>query len=119
MTMTHPDYIKQRARDLRITKALSLDEIAERLALPKTTVYPWIVDLPLGRPHRGTPGQQKGNAAMQAKYRKLREDVYAEGTLEYKQLILRPTFREFVSLYIAEGSSAIGTSYRSQTRTIA
>ena len=101
--MTHPDYIKQRARDLRITKALSLDEIADRLALPKTTVYPWIVDLPLGRPRRGTAGQQKGNAAMQAKYRKLREDAYAEGTNEYGQLVLKPTFREFVSLYIAEG----------------
>ncbi len=101
--MAYPDYIKVRARELRVTKALSVDEIAERLALPKTTVYSWIVDLPLGRPRRGTPGQQKGNEAMQAKYRKLREDAYAEGTHEYEQFVLRPTFREFVSLYIAEG----------------
>jgi transcriptional regulator with XRE-family HTH domain len=36
--MTYPAYLRERARELRTTKQLSLDEIAERLALPKTIV---------------------------------------------------------------------------------
>jgi hypothetical protein len=36
--MTYPAYLRERARELRLTKRLCVDEIAERLALPKTTV---------------------------------------------------------------------------------
>lgn len=99
--MAYPPYLRERARELRTEKHLSLDEIAERLALPKTTVYCWIVDLPLGRPRRqnGHPG----NLAMQAKYRRLREDAYAQGWAEYDELVKLPTFRDCVALYIAEG----------------
>jgi hypothetical protein len=52
-------------RALRVDKHLSLDEIAERLSLSRTTVYYWIKDLPLGRPKRWSVGQRKGNKAMQ------------------------------------------------------
>jgi hypothetical protein len=40
---------------------------------------------------------------MQARYRKLREDAYAQGLVEYDALIKLPTFRDFVVLYVAEG----------------
>jgi AcrR family transcriptional regulator len=86
-----------------VAKKLSIDEIAARLALPKTTVYYWIRDLPLGRARRWSTGQRKGNGAMQAKYRRLREGSYNRGLLEYDELIELPTFRDFVVLYIAEG----------------
>jgi hypothetical protein len=99
--MAYPLYIRERARDLRMKNHLSLDEIAERLALPKTTVYYWIVDLPLGRPRRENP--HRGNLAMQAKYRLLRDEAYARGWTEYDELVKLPTFRDFVALYIAEG----------------
>jgi hypothetical protein len=88
---------------MRIDKRLSLDEIAGRLALPKTTVYYWIKDLPLGRRPNWSVGQQKGTAAMQTKYRLLRDEAYAHGLAEYDELIKLPTFRDFVILYIAEG----------------
>ncbi len=101
--MTYPDYIRERARALRTSKHLSVDEIAERLVVPKTTVYAWIRDLPLGRPRRATAGQRKGNESMQAKYRHLREGAYAQGAAEYDELVALPTFRDFVVLYIAEG----------------
>ena len=101
--MAHPAYLRTKARELRIKKHLSLDEIAEHLALSKTTVYYWIADLPLGRERRASTGQRKGNLAMQAKYRRLREEAYRRGWLEYATLILEPTFRDFVVLYIAEG----------------
>jgi transcriptional regulator with XRE-family HTH domain len=100
--MAYPAYLKERARWLRTEKKLTLDEIAERLALPKTTVWYWIRDLPLGRPRR--ENAWLGTLAMQAKYRVLREEAYAEGLAEYDGLITVPTFRDFVVLYIAEGS---------------
>jgi hypothetical protein len=62
-------YLIQRVRELRVNNRLSLDEIAERLALPKTTVWYWVKDLPLGRARRWSTGQRNGNAAMQEKYR--------------------------------------------------
>jgi hypothetical protein len=40
---------------------------------------------------------------MQAKYRRLREEAYADGVARYDDLALVPTFRDFVALYIAEG----------------
>jgi AcrR family transcriptional regulator len=101
--MAYPAYIRERARELRVTKKLSLDEIAERLALPKTTVYYWIKDLPLGRERRWSRGQRKGNAKMQANYRDRREAAYEQGLAEFDELIKLPTFRDFVVLYIAEG----------------
>jgi hypothetical protein len=101
--MAYPAYLRERARELRVTKRLSLDEIAERLALPKSTVYYWIFDLPMGRARRWSTGQRKGNEAMQNKYRQLRDDAYAQGAAEWEELIKLPTFRDFVVLYIAEG----------------
>jgi transcriptional regulator with XRE-family HTH domain len=99
--VAYPAYLRARARELRTKNRLSLNEIAERLALPKTTVYYWILDLPLGRPRRESP--HPGNRDMQAKYRRLREAAYERGWAEYNELILVPTFRDFVVLYIAEG----------------
>jgi transcriptional regulator with XRE-family HTH domain len=101
--MTYPAYLRDRARRLRIDNQLTLDEIAERLALSRATIWSWISDLPLARPRAATAGAALGNAAMQAKYRKLREAAYARGLAECDVLALTPTFRDFVVLYIAEG----------------
>jgi hypothetical protein len=99
--MAHPAYLRARARELRLTKHLSLDELVARLALPKTTIYYWIKDLPLGRERRESP--HNGTRAMQAKYRRLREAAYEQGRAEYHELLRTPTFRDFVVLYVAEG----------------
>jgi transcriptional regulator with XRE-family HTH domain len=40
--MAYPKYLRERAREMRRKEKLSLIEIADRLALPKTTVYYWI-----------------------------------------------------------------------------
>src|SRR5581483_11661707 len=101
--MAYPRYLRERARELRTDKHLSLGGISERLALPRTTVYYWISDLPLGRSPRWSIGQQKGTIAMQAKWRQKREAAYAQGWEEYEGLVTLPTFRDFVALYVAEG----------------
>jgi hypothetical protein len=112
--MAHPAYIREKARSLRTEKHLSIDEIATRLALPKTTIYYWVKDIPLGRARRenGHPG----NVAVCRKYRLLREAAYDQGRAEFEQLAADQLFRDFVCLYIAEGSKrnrnrvAIGNS---------
>jgi hypothetical protein len=98
----HPAYLKEKARQLRTKKQLSIDEIAARLALPKTTIYYWVRDLPLGRSPRHSP--QPGNAAMQRKYRALRKAAYLEGRATFERHSADPTFRDFLCLYIGEGS---------------
>jgi hypothetical protein len=96
-------------RKLRIEKKLSVVEIAERLALPKTTIWDWVRDLPLDRPRRANAGQRRGNLAVQQKYRRLREAAYARGRSEFPELTADPTFRDFACMYIARATSATGT----------
>jgi transcriptional regulator with XRE-family HTH domain len=102
--LTHPDYIRTKAVELRTQRNLSIDEIAERLALSRTTVYYWLRDVPIDRSARPrTLAQLNGSIAMQAKYRRLREAAYAEGRESFDELARDPSFRDFVCLYIAEG----------------
>lgn len=104
--MAHPDYIRQKAIQLRVEKKLTIDEIAERLSLNKTTVYYWVKDIPIPRkPARGfrTEAQIRGTRAMQAKYTRAREMAYQRGVDEFDSLIQVPTFRDFVCAYLCEG----------------
>lgn len=82
---------------------MSIDEIAERLALPKTTVYGWVRDLPLGRERRCSDAQREAHRANSARYKALRDAAYEQGAAEWDELVKEPTFRDFVALYIAEG----------------
>jgi excisionase family DNA binding protein len=92
---------------MRIERALTIDELAERLALPRSTIYYWVRDLPI--PGSGSGGawpesaRRKGTRAMQRKYRLLREGAYREALLQYDELVADPSFRDFVCLYLAEG----------------
>jgi hypothetical protein len=102
--MTHPAYLRQKARCLRRDRRLSIDEIAARLALPRSTVFHWVRDMPLGRARRASEGQRKGTRAMSRHYRLLREQAYDEGRASFDLLAVDPTFRDFVCMYIGEGS---------------
>lgn len=104
--MAYPEYIRQKAVTLRTEQKLTIDEIAERLALPKTTVYDWVRGIAIPRKPGGgfaTPAQKLGTRAMQAKYKAIREAAYEEATLEYPDLIIQPGFRDFICMYIGEG----------------
>jgi hypothetical protein len=97
--------MREKARRLRRNRGLTIDEIANRLAVSRTTVYFWVGDMP--RPKRCIarrgPGHTKGNKAMQEKYRRIRQEAYELGFWEFQRLARLPTFRDFVCLYIAEG----------------
>jgi hypothetical protein len=100
--VAYPQYLRDLALKLRLEERLSLIEISERLALPKTTVYYWVKDIPLQRPRR--ENNHPGNLAMQKKYRRIREEAFARGRDEFDDLAAAdPSFRDFVALYIAEG----------------
>jgi hypothetical protein len=107
MFVAHPHYLRAKARTMRVDRRFTLDQIAERLALPRTTIYYWIRDLPT--PHQVThsdrrqAARRRGNRAMQRKYRLLREEGYREGEESFDDLARDPTFRDFGCLYIAEG----------------
>ena len=100
--MTHDAHLRSKARELRIERRMTIDEIAERLALSRSTIYHWVRDLPPA-PRRSNPGQRLGSLAVQRKYRLLREAAYARGRAEFDDLAADPTFRDFVCMYIGEG----------------
>jgi hypothetical protein len=106
--MAYPAYVRAKARELRIKYKLSLLEIAERLALPKTTVFYWIRDLPNPEiKHRDSPARARGRAKAArrnvAKYKALRDAAYDRGWDEYPRVAREPTFIDFVCMYIGEG----------------
>ncbi len=100
--MAYPAYVREKARELRLERRLSIVEIAERLALPKTTVFYWVRDIPLQRPRRENP--HPGTRGMQRKFRLLREQAYEDGRRSFPILSAAdPTFRDFICMYIGEG----------------
>jgi AcrR family transcriptional regulator len=106
--MAYPVYIREKARKLRTERKLSLDEIAERLALPKTTIFYWIRDLPDPEiKYRDSPARAraraKGARLNVERHKALREAAYRRGLEEYAQLCLEPTFVDFICMYIGEG----------------
>jgi hypothetical protein len=99
--MAYPSYVREKAIELRRDRHLSIDEIGERLALSRSTVYYWVRGMPLGRRRHDNP--HPGARRMLAKHRRLREEAYELGRWEFPRLERYPTFRDFVGLYIAEG----------------
>src|SRR6476660_8344995 len=78
--VTHPAYIREKAREMRREKDLTIDEIAERLAISRQTIFYWVKDIPMRRPRRsGTPGQRGRNTANSLRYKRLRDAAYEEG----------------------------------------
>jgi hypothetical protein len=105
--MAHPAYLCEKARELR-TEKLSLLEISARLALPKTTIFYWIRDLPNPElKYADTPARARSRAKAArsnvARFKALRDAAYRRGWDEYAELSTEPTFRDFVTLFLAEG----------------
>jgi excisionase family DNA binding protein len=93
---------------MRIKRQFTIDELAERLALSRSTIYYWVRDLPIpgSGPGGGWPESAHRNAgiAIRHKHRLLRQAAYEEGLESFAELAAYPGFRDFVCLYIAEGT---------------
>lgn len=105
--MAHAPYLREKARQMRVERKLTIDELAERLALSRSTVYYWVRDLPIegSGPGGGLPprAQKMGTTVMQQKFKRLRDEAYEDGRRSFETLVNDPTFRDFVCLYLAEG----------------
>jgi hypothetical protein len=104
--MAYPPYFREKARQLRREQKLTLDELVERLALPRTTIFYWIRDIPIERKPATTwpaTAHQAAARSNRRRFRQLREAAYDEGRKEFGRLAKIPLFRDFVCLYIAEG----------------
>lgn len=85
---------------MRIERQFTIDELAERLALSRSTIYYWVRDLPI--PGSGSGGEwpeaarRKGTLAMQRKYRLLREGAYREGLSSFDDMMpIRPSVTSY------------------------
>jgi hypothetical protein len=75
-----PQYIIDKAIELRTKHKMTVPEIAEHLAVAKSTVDGWMKDYPLEeRTKKQTEAQKNGTKANQAKAAALRQAAY-EGT---------------------------------------
>jgi hypothetical protein len=97
------DHLREKAICLRTKQQMTLEEIVERLALPKTTVYYWIRDIPILWTERQSEAQRQKAEKVRIKFAALREQAYQQGVAEAQTLFQDPTFRDFVVLYMAEG----------------
>jgi excisionase family DNA binding protein len=106
--MAHPTYLRDKARSLRAERKLTIDELAERLALSRSTIYYWVRDMPIPGSGSGSgwpeSAHRKAARAITRKHRLLREAAYTEGLESFERLSLEASFRDFLCLYIAEGS---------------
>ena len=101
--MAHHPSLRAKAIEWRQKENLTIDELAARLAVSRTTVYYWVRDIPISRTTRQTAAHRRSTRAMQRHFRLLREAAYAEGVAEFATLSVDPTFRDFVCMYIGEG----------------
>jgi hypothetical protein len=101
--MAHHPSLRAKAIEWRQKENLTIDQLAERLAVSRTTVYYWVRDIPIERTTRQTRAQRRNTRAMQRRFRLMREAAYEGGIAEFDELCRIPTFRDFVCMYIGEG----------------
>ncbi len=89
---------------MRKETTLTIDEIAERLALSRTTIFTWVRDIPIPETKKQTEARQRASDANRDRARRKREAAYKEGIKSYPDLIGEPTFRDFICMYIGEGT---------------
>lgn len=95
-------HLPEKAIYLRTQHHMTLEEIMERLSLPRTTVYYWIKDIPIPRTEKQSEAQRERGKKVRAKYAALREQAYQLGIEQSTELFQHQTFGDFVVLYMAE-----------------
>ncbi len=102
--MAHDAHIRAKALVLRRERQMTIDEIAERLAVSRTTIYYWVKDLPIERKRSPqSAAQRRRNASNSESFRLKRRAAYERGKDEFDGLADDPTFRDFICIYVGEG----------------
>ena len=93
---------------MRSQRRMTIDEIAARLALPRTTVFHWVRDIAVPRsafdPRPMSEARARAAQANRDKHARIRQRAYEAGLEEFDSLSEEPTFVDFVCMYIGEGS---------------
>ncbi len=101
--LAYPAYVRDKARQLRSEQKLTIDELAERLAIPRTTIYGWVRDLSIGQTEGRTRASQRAGQVTKAIHRRRRAAAYDMGKREFPARLREPTFRDFICMYVGEG----------------
>ncbi|MEJ7750748.1 MAG: helix-turn-helix domain-containing protein [Thermoleophilaceae bacterium] len=92
---------------MRRERQYTIDELADRLALPRSTIYYWVRDMPIAGSGSGGGWPRSAHLAAaranKTKHKIVRDAAYEAGRTDFLELQLEPGFRDFVCLYIAEG----------------
>jgi hypothetical protein len=100
-----PQYVIDKAIELRVKHKMTVPEIAECLAVSKATVDGWMKDYPLEeRTEKQTEAQKNGTKANQLKAAALRQAAYDEAWEQAPELFQDPEFRDFICMYLGEGT---------------
>lgn len=94
--MAHASYIREKTRAMRVERQLTIDELAERMALSRSTIYYWVRDLPIpSSDSRGKwpeSARRKGTKAMQRKVSAAAGGGVSGGTAGVRGACERPDF---------------------------
>lgn len=101
--VTHQLDLRKKAREYRRERNLTIDEIAERLDVSRSTIYHWVRDMPPRKRER-TRGQALAAQANRDRCKALRGAAYQEGLNVFDDLNEEPSFRDFLCMYIGEGT---------------
>ncbi|MBK8294790.1 MAG: hypothetical protein IPK93_08500 [Solirubrobacterales bacterium] len=101
--MAHPEYIRLKAIDLRVNQDMTIDDIAECLAISRTTVFYWVKNLHIPKTEKQSAARLRASEANRARAQQKRMDAYEDGARMFPDLIQEPTFRDFICMYIGEG----------------
>lgn len=105
MPKKYPQYIIDKVIELRVQKKHTVPDIAEMMSMPKSTIHNWLLDYPLEeRTAKQTAHQKRAAEANRKRAAKKRQDAYDEGWKQAPELFKNPYFRDFINLYLAEGT---------------
>lgn len=100
-----PPHIKEKAIRLRVEKNLTVPEIVKMLKVSQGTVHSWMLDYPLQpRNKERSPAQKDADQLKRDLAAQKRQDAYDEGWQQAPELFKDPEFRDFICMYLGEGS---------------
>ena len=104
--MTHNAQLRAKAIQLRTEQYTALSDIATQLGIAKSTAQNWLKDIEIPRTisQKQKANQQRAAVANQEKAAARRQAAYDTARTEAVDILSDQRIRDFVVLYLAEGS---------------
>ncbi len=95
-------HLRAKARESR-RDGKTLPEICAQLSLGRSTVYPWVKDIPISRTARQNDQLRKATRVARKKHEEQRHRWYEEAYQESAAILKDRAVRDFIVLYATEG----------------